>query len=118
MAKGVSTVAITERLWLRREIEGIPRPARNNEVQRPLIILIQIIALHGFLDLRHGVGQSSAQVRSAFEPHGEHLGRELEIINLDLVHLAHIHVVTLGKQRVGIEGFAQKSGGSTLPHHI
>jgi hypothetical protein len=43
---------------------------------------------------------------------------EFEVVGLDAVHLAHVEVVALGVEGVGIEGLAEEAGGAALADDV
>ena len=47
-----------------------------------------------------------------------HLGPQIQVVDLDVVHLGHVHVVAGRIQVVGIVGPAQEAGRAALAHHV
>ena len=53
LAKRIATVLIAHLLRLLSEIERITRPPGHDQVQRALVILVEIVVLRRLLNFRH-----------------------------------------------------------------
>src|SRR5271157_914764 len=111
LAERVPAVQVAGLGRLGLEVEGITGTSRNDEAERPVVILVELEIRDGRVYRFHAGVEGVAQLGPALQSHGENLGPELEVVDLDPVHLGHVHVVTLGVEGVGVEGLAQKSAG-------
>ena len=49
---------------------------------------------------------------------GEDIGPHLEVVDLDVVHLGHVHVVAIGIERVRIEALAEEAGRAAFADDV
>ena len=66
----------------------------------------------------HARVEGVAKLGPALEAEGEDLGPELQVVDLDLVHLGHVHVVAVGIQRVGVISLAQEARRASLADDV
>src|SRR5947208_12350581 len=71
LAKGVAAIAIAHLLGFFSEIKCFASAARNDEVQGTLVIIIEIVILDGFIDVRHGLFDGLTQLGAALKTEGE-----------------------------------------------
>ena len=114
LAEGVAAVQVADRGRFFLKLEGIASAARDDQGESPVVIFGEFEVGDGLVDDGHAGVQGFAKLGAAPEPHGEHLGPELEVVDLDLVHLRHVHVVAIGVKRVRIVGLTEEPGGSSL----
>ena len=118
LAECVAAIAVAHLFRFLGEVERFAGAAGNNQVQRALVIIVEIVVLDGLVDFGHGLLDGVAQLGAALEPQGEHLRRQLEIVDPDMVHLVHVHVVALGIERVGIESLAEETGAAAFADDV
>ena len=55
---------------------------------------------------------------AAFQPGRRHLGPQLQVVDLDAVHLGHVHVVAGRVEVVRVVGPAEEAGGAALADDV
>ena len=118
LPEGVAAVAVADFDRLLVEREGLPGPPGDHEVQRPLVVFIELVVGDRLVDLRHRLVDERPQPGPALEPLGENVGAELEIVDADPAHLLHVHVIAVGEERVGVEVAAEEPGRSPLADDV
>ena len=87
-------------------------------LKRPVVVFVELEVGDGLVDVLHAGVQGVAKLGPALEPHGEDLGPELQVVDLDPVHLGHVHVVAVGVKRVRVIRFAQEAGRAALADDV
>ena len=118
LSKSVAAVQVTCGFRFLRQVEGISRAAGGDEVQRAIVIVVQLEIGHGLVDVRRGVVDGVTQAGAAAQAQLEHVGTHLQVVRLDVVHLVHVHVVPVRIQVVGVKRLAEESGGAALADHV
>ena len=118
LAEGVATVGVAQLGIFGVEVEGVAGAARDDEIEGLAVVLVEVVALDRLLDDRHLIGESVAQFSSALEAQGKDVGTELQVVDPDLRHFVHVHVVPVGEEVVGIVGLAEEAGGAPFVDHV
>jgi len=73
---------------------------------------------HRLLDGRHLIVDGIAQLGAALEAQAEQVGAQLQVVDLDAVHLVHVQVVAVRVERVGIVGLAQEASAAAFADDV
>lgn len=114
LTKGISAIIRPEGRRFFIEIERFASLARKHQIQCLIVVLVQVIVLHGIIDRGHAGINGIAELRSPFQPIDEHILPKFEIFDFNAIHLAHVHVVAVGIERVRIVRHVLKSRRSRL----
>ena len=118
LAEGVASVIIPHFLGFLRQIKRLSRTARHDEIQRALIVIIQIVTLHGLLYFRHRGFDHGAQFGAALQTQGENLRGKFEVVHGKTLQLVHVEVVAGRVECVRVERLAKETGAAPFAHHI
>ena len=118
LAKGVPAIEFAGLVIFLADIKGIAGAAADDEVQGLIVIFVQVKLGDGFVQFGRSLVNGVAQACAATQALAENLGAHLKVIDLDLVHLAHVHVATGRVQVIRIVGLAEEAGSATLSDDI
>ena len=118
LAERVATIPFAQCRRLLGEIEGIAGAAGNHQAQGLAVILVEIILLDRLLQSRHAAVDLVPQFGPPLQPVCGNFVAEAEVVDLDPVHLRHIHVVAGWIEIVRIIGPTEKPGGACLAHDV
>ena len=118
LAEGVAAVVVADFFRFVAEGEGVTGAAGDDELEGAGVVLVEVVALHGLVDGGHLGVDGVAEFGAAAESGGEDVGAELEVVDFDVRHFFHVHVITGWVERVGIEGLAEEAGGAAFADHV
>ena len=118
LAEGIHAVAGAHLVVLAVDGEGVARLAAGDEVEGLAVVFVEVVIGDGLVDVGHRFLNGLAEGGAALEALGVDLGPQVEVIDMDAVHLGHVEVVAIGEERVGIEGFAEEAGGAALADDV
>jgi len=118
LAEGIAAVFVASGVGFLREVEGVAGAAGRDEAQRALVVFIEVFFLDSFFNGWHLGVDHVAELGAALHADGEDVGPHLEVVDLDVVHLGHVHVVAVGKERVRVEALAEEAGGAAFADDV
>ncbi len=118
LAEGVHAVLLAQLLRLLVQVEGVARPAGDDQAQRLAIVVVEAVFLGRLLDVRHPLVDEVAELAAALQTHRRHFLPQLEVVGRDAVHLVHVHVVAGRVERVRVVGPAEEAGRAALADDV
>ena len=117
LAKRVLAIPLADFLLLRTQVERVAGTARKHQAQSLVVVLVQSVLLDGDFQVTQAGVDLVSQRRATLQAGQRHFLAKLQIVDVDLVHLGHVHVPTAGVQVVRIVGAAQEPRGPRLADH-
>ena len=118
LTKSVASITIPHLFRFPVDGESITGSTGNDQVERLLVILIELVIGGCFFDLRHSLVDQVSQPCTTSDSTGVDMRLQFEIINADLVHFLHIHIATRRIEIVRIKCASQESRGATLANDV
>ena len=99
------------------QVKGFACLTRQDERKCLAVVFVQSVLADGLIEIIQASIDGFAEIRPSSQTILRHFGSQLQIVNLDPIHLGHIHVVADGIQGVRIKGPAHEPGGSPFADH-
>ena len=117
LSERVAAVGFAHRGRLTLEGKGLAGPSGDHQAQRPLVVFVEFVVGHRLVELRHRAVDDVPEPGPSFEPLGKHVGAELQVVDADPLHLAHVEIVAVRIERVGVVVAAEEAGRAPLADH-
>ncbi len=93
LAERVAAVTVAHLRLFGVEVEGIPRPAGEDQAERFVVVGVERVALHGPVEFAEAGVDRVAEPGPPFEPRLRHVLAQEQIVDVDPIHLVHVEIV-------------------------
>ena len=118
LAEGVSAVKVACGDLFAFEVKRFAGPSGDDQAEGALIVFVEVVLGDGLVHHGHPRVDRVAELGAAFEPHREDFGPELKVVDLDPVHLGHVHVVAFWVKRVRVVRLPEEPGGAAFADDV